>query len=182
MMGRPEDERVARNMIARCSEAIIPHSLATETAVSRLSPRGEEGGEREGRWRGREGRNIQDIISRLKADRHSPVIMTVRRAAEVRVEMTGVVSGFRRFCITIRPSNTRSHSTTSLSVGGGGGEMEGVECTFVCNSLCTTTVIYMFSMFVSVVSSLPAHRMTLSALCHGMCIVLCPTASTRKPL
>ena len=64
MMGRPEDERVARNMIARCSEAIIPHSLATETAVSRLSPRGEEGGEREGRWRGREGRNIQDTISR----------------------------------------------------------------------------------------------------------------------
>ena len=36
--GRPEGERYARNMMARCSEAIMPHSLATETAVSRLSP------------------------------------------------------------------------------------------------------------------------------------------------
>lgn len=25
------------------------------------------------------------------------------------------------------------------------------------------------------------YRFTLSALCHGMCIVLCPMASTRNP-
>ena len=75
MIGRPEGERVARNMIAQCSEAIIPHSLATETAVSRLSPRwrggggggegrGGEGrgrGRGEGEGRGRKERNFHDI-------------------------------------------------------------------------------------------------------------------------
>ena len=69
--------------------------------------------------------SFQDITLKNSS---SPVIMIVRRAAEVRVEMTGVVSGFRQFCITIRPTNIRSHSTTSLCVcvcvcvGGRGGE------------------------------------------------------------
>ena len=65
MIGRPEGESVARNMIAQCSEAIIPHSLATETAVSRLSPRERRGGRggEEGMRREKE-RNFHDIISR----------------------------------------------------------------------------------------------------------------------
>ena len=98
--------------------------------------------------------------------------MMVRRAAEVRVEMTGVVSGFRRFCITIRPTNTRSHSTTSLCGCGGGGRGEGGVWVWEVGG---NVLIERFSMSIRLLDvspSLATHRMTLSALCHGMCIVL----------
>lgn len=102
------------------------------------------------------------------------MIMTERSAADDRVEITGVVSGLRRFCMTISPTNTRSHSTASLWVcgcrcvvvqGGGGDDSSSTR------SAGGIVVQY---------QSIP-YRFTLSALCHGMCIVLCPTASTRNP-
>ena len=55
--------------------------------------------------------------------------------------------------------------------GGGGGGGEGDDdCSSTRNAgggLC-------------VYQSIP-YRCTLSALCHGMCIVLCPMANTRNP-